>query len=297
MADCQDGLQRLQRSVVYASSGFKKTLDLRMNEVAVTVNSDTGLVHIDDSDDKLCIYIPRDPRDRRRCYTLGLPQALARFFKLQDSTASVMLQLVFVTAEDFLDDSLDAHGIVSLPANIPELSDTEVQDLSTSGTRVSDNSTEGRSASESQDTESFADDINTPLPGSETVEEVLGTRATHRRLLSLPPLFRDFLSPRVSLSRAPEPLVPESPYIQLLGEVIRLARQVTLREFLQRPQATVLGQGNISHELAFGVRSEGQIAHDIKIGAAGELFVRLKFTDYTCHLLQITNCYKLIAGI
>ncbi|KAL4748237.1 hypothetical protein BDW72DRAFT_214996 [Aspergillus terricola var. indicus] len=43
----------------------------------------------------------------------------------------------------------------------------------------------------------------------------------------------------------------------------------------------------IGHELGFGVRSDGQIEHDIKIGAAGELFVfelllRLSLPGFTC---------------
>lgn len=36
---------------------------------------------------------------------------------------------------------------------------------------------------------------------------------------------------------------------------------------------TVRSSIDTSHDGAFGIRSENQLAHDIKIGAAGELFV------------------------
>ncbi|KAL2827786.1 hypothetical protein BDW59DRAFT_160094 [Aspergillus cavernicola] len=249
-----NGLQRLQRALVYMSGGFKKTLELCLNEVAATVQSDTGLVHVDNSRDELRVYIPRNPRDRQRCYSLHLPQALVRYFELRDAAASLMLQLVFVTAEDFIGDLLDGNGIVGLPSGIPELS--EIDDVSPFG-----------------DTDTIDDILNTPGSSSESREESLEITSSHRTAVSPSP--RPFMvhRPQPISPDAAEPFVPETHYIQLLDDVIKLARQVPLVEALYRPEATVLGLGTVAHELAFGVRSQGQMEHDIKIGAAGELFV------------------------
>ncbi len=62
-------------------------------------------------------------------------------------------------------------------------------------------------------------------------------------------------------------------YLELLDNVIRIAS----RAVLPRSDALVPGIGvfhpGYVHNEAFGVRTQGQMNHDFKIGAAGELFV------------------------
>ncbi|KAL4919682.1 hypothetical protein BDW62DRAFT_209621 [Aspergillus aurantiobrunneus] len=263
--DAARGLQRLCGAVVSMSGGFKKTLELRLNEVVATVHSDTGLVHVDNSQDELRVYIPRNPKDRQRCYCLHLPQALARYFELRDPAASMMLQLVFSTGEEFIEDLLDGNGIIRLPSGI--LDPGEVDDIS---------------QFEHIDT---LDDIPSALPlRPESREDSLAVEITssHRRAVS--PRSRPVtvshpdawpISPHGA-----EPPLSESPYVQLLDQVLRVARQITLREALQRPQAAVSNQATVAHELAFGIRSNNQTEHDQKIGAAGELFHVSVHPDY-----------------
>ncbi|KAK0103682.1 hypothetical protein ONS95_005692 [Cadophora gregata] len=63
-------------------------------------------------------------------------------------------------------------------------------------------------------------------------------------------------------------------YVRLLEHVIQMSTQLAFPHHDSVPQVGngVIYQG-FNHEDAFGVRSLGQVSHDIKIGAAGELLV------------------------
>lgn len=270
--DTQKELQHLQEAVVSLSGGFQRTLELRLNDVSAIVQSDTGLVHIESGQDELRIYVPRDSKDRQRCYLLHLPHALVRHFALRDAAASMMLQLVFTTGEDFIDDLLDVNGIIGLPSDIREL--VVVQ-----------------GNSPPIDTDTLVDGIlNTPRSRSQIREESVEVEVTrsHRRAASPSP--QPVQVERLdSLPTSPHAVTP---YVQLLDQVIRVARQMTLPEALQRQPPTLSSQAIVAHEQTFGVRSDNQIEHDIKIGAAGELFVRFILPAFPFPPSTHPACYK-----
>ncbi|KAL4952077.1 hypothetical protein BDW69DRAFT_26786 [Aspergillus filifer] len=248
-------LEQLEKATVYLSRGFSTTLELQLNEVAATVQSDLGLVHISGSNG-LRIYIPSNPTDSRRCYSLYLPQALVGYFGLRDAEASLMLQLVFATPKDFIDDLLDTNGISGGYPEAPEPQDEETQDLSI-----------GQGTSEHEDNDTPDDGTITPRSSDGSEERAV----SHHRPISSAhrPITTDY--PQETHPSPAASFVLDDYYIQVLDHTIELARQLPFREALRRPETT--GQETISHQLAFGVRSDGQIEHDMKIGAAGELFV------------------------
>ncbi|KAF7182145.1 hypothetical protein CNMCM7691_001533 [Aspergillus felis] len=205
---------------------------------------------------KKATHIYRDQSDRRRCYNRELPQALGRYFGLKRD--SIIFALVFLTPEDFIDECLDGYGIVRISPDIalqpePEPTDTTIPDSHIEGGDVFSASDEAQKSGEVE------------LPRAIVTQ--YRTSAPPPRPFTVP--YPDWPSP----DGVPRPLSDHHPYIQLLDKVIRLARPLTLSEVLQRPVNTVGGSANTSHESVFGVRSENQLAHDIKIGAAGELFV------------------------
>jgi hypothetical protein len=238
-------------------------------------------VHIEEVNDVLHIYIPRDHSDRRRCYNKELPQSLGRYFGLKmDSTVSLTFASVFFTPGDLIDECLDSHGIVRISPDIALQPESEPTD-----TTISDGSIEGGDVfSGSDDAQESGEGMYTPQDTSGSTPEGAGelprTIITHNRASA--PLPRPFTVPYPdwpSPDGVPRPFAEHHPYIQLLDKVIRLARPLTLSEVLQRPMITVGSTANTSHESTFGVRSENQLAHDIKIGAAGELFVRQPSTS------------------
>ena len=120
------------------------------------------------------------------------------------------------------------------------------------------------------------------------------------------PISNDF--PEGSLRASPRQAVPhprmpsqaypeeyrfftDNAYLELLNNVIRIARQVTLphRDALSELANGEFHQG-FDHDAAFGIRSQGQMNHDIKIGAAGELFVSSIYL-YSSTTLNVI-CYR-----
>jgi hypothetical protein len=245
--------------------------------VTARVQSDTGSVHIADVNDVLHIYIPRDQSDRRRCYSHDLPQTLGRYFGLKrDSAVPLILTLAFVTPEDFIDECLDRHGIVRIPPDIALQPESEATDTTISPGGIEEDDVFSASDEAWESGEGMYTPRDTSRSSSEAALDLPGTIVAHNRTSAPPPrLFTvpppDWPSP----DGVPRPFSEYHPYIQLVDKIIRLARPLTLSEVLQRPMSTVGSSTNPSHESAFGVRSENQLAHDIKIGAAGELFVRL----------------------
>lgn len=274
-------LQRLQESVVYESSGFSKTLLLQMNDVTATVRSDTGLVHIVEVGGVLCVYVPRTRSDRRRCYYLDLPKTLQRHFRLRGSAARLALQVVFLSPGALIDQLLDENGIIRISPEVTEHPDSE-SDTSISGLSDEGNLTAGEIFSDFENSDA---PINNQRSRFGTTNPILRTTPTRGGFSSSSPrLFSPSHSARVSPQRGPRLSPQESPYSQLLGDIIRLARLSTLAEVLQIPTNIGTGNGNIAHEEAFGVRSQKRLEHDIRIGAAGELYVCLN-----CHVLFLSR--------
>lgn len=241
------------------------------------VQSETGSVHITEVDNVLHIYIPRDQNDRRRCYSHDLPQTLGRYFGLKgDSAVPLILTLVFLTPEDFIDECLDRHGIVRNPPVIALQPESEATDTTISLGGIEEDDVFSASDEAWESGEGMYTPRDTSGSSSEAALELPRTIVAHNR--TSVPTSRPFTVPSpdwTSPAGVPRPFSEYHPYIQLLDKIIRLARPLTLSEVLQRPMNTVGSNENTSLESAFGVRSENPLAHDIKIGAAGELFVRL----------------------
>lgn len=262
--------------LVYESVGFKKSLVLQLNEVTASVQSDSGSVHIEEINDVLRIYVPRDDSDRQRCYNIDLPQALGHYFGLRDSTASAILSLVFVIPENLIDESLDRHGVVRVSPDISQRPESEFPDTTTLEARVEEDHVIPGSGESQESDQGIHTPRDTPRSSPETTVELPRTIVTHYRTSTPPP--RPFTVPypdRAFPDTVPRTVSEHHLYIQLLDKVIRLARPLALSEALQRPIHTGGSNPSASHESVFGVRSENQLAHDIKIGAAGELFVSL----------------------
>lgn len=99
------------------------------------------------------------------------------------------------------------------------------------------------------------------------------SQITHRQAASIPgvSVSPDFSEP--SADTAPVPTLHDSQYVRLLGHVIMLARQAAFPQTSDILSTATRVNGSFTQGLASSIRSESQLAHDIKIGAAGELYV------------------------
>lgn len=253
----------------------------------------------------LRIHVPRDPNDRKQCYLSHLPNTLARFLGLKDREARLTFQLVFLSHGSSIESLLDCNGIAAAP----------VEDLPSVGSDASDDSEplalSGDTVSEDGEVEDTPVRVHTPPSSSETaleVSSILGSENFELGHRSRQPSYqvetagvfvtsrqasarsiRPFTAPARPLAfpdDGAEPVPPVTQFVRLLCDVIRLGRQATLPQASQVPTNASNGDRNTTTGWPFGVRSENQLAHDIKIGAAGELYVCLTSESSLAQLLN-----------
>jgi hypothetical protein len=278
--------QKFQNATLYESDGFRKTLSLSQGTLTATAESSSGLLHIEENNGTLRIFVPRDPQQRKLCYPGQLPKALVRYLGITDPAATGSFRIVILVPADVLDDVLDEDGIVQVP-NIDSLG----SELSTP---------------EDLEPDELAPEVSTLTPTSSEDQPSTGLRlqsaATHsievrpeatefryERRPSSTSVEDDHLVHQPTLRSQSENTVPltyDAQYVQLLEKVIEAARRAAF------PTAEALDLQDLADALPsadtqgplLGLRAQNQIERDIKIGAAGELYVSLcqpRFTFYS----------------
>lgn len=165
---------------------------------------------------------------------------------------------------------LDGCGIVSIPEDSPQqpYQQPDEEDDSYDETVTAESDTETRVYTPSSSASDGRSPEETP-----TVPPDGGVS----------PRARPFSYIRYSRTSEPRPVAifqEQHPYVRLLENVTSTARQHTLPGFLQDHPNHTTSIADAAHESAFGSRSQKQLEHDIKIGAAGELFVGPSLSIY-----------------
>jgi hypothetical protein len=201
---------------------------------------------------------------------MHLPEALAKAIEIPTSCRE-HISLVLTSSISVIDDLLETVGVGHVPGieAIPR--------------RVVDDSDE-----EEEEEEEVV--VITPEGTSRVIaDEFFGVSQVSRASIAIseggstPP--SNVSSPQLFLEPEPDNIPNISiqgifgnvdAYTQLLGHVIRIARQTSLPQS-DFPAAPGNGQHlpGYDHQAAFGVRALNQMRHDSKIGAAGELFVSI----------------------
>ena len=242
-------------------------------------------MHIEESDGRLRLYVPRDGTERELCFLKGLPEGLATYLGINEIKAvKVLGDILKATSAAVISKLLDDHGIDRLPwpdpvehsgsSNEPQASEDLIPERP-SHPRASTPVQRPRSPRPaSTPRTSISSHIDSPynsdayLPASPSL-----LASTHTPRSSLSPA----LTP-VQVDYARRPSISNDDYISLLSFVIAAAakggknRSITRRTHLVTAPTDIPEPIEYSDAL-FGKRSENQMAHDIKIGAAGELYV------------------------
>lgn len=105
--------QVFSEATVYTATGFVRHFSL--DDGLSADNSYPGRTHVRLLDDRLRIYVPRDPRQRAICYAAELPRALVRILGIRDKAACDAFATVLREPVDILDDILTEKGVIQLP--------------------------------------------------------------------------------------------------------------------------------------------------------------------------------------
>jgi hypothetical protein len=236
----------------------KYTIQYPNGDIVGPVMQNTGHVHLQERDGGWQIFVPENRDAREVCYMREFPHALAKLFQIAPS-AQENISHVLNSSIVVIDELLEQGGIGKVPGIEPPPRRVieEVDEHGVVGE-------EAAHSEESGESPRVLELLDTPIS---SVFPEGGLRASPRQVVPPP--------------RSPSPAYPEehglftdNAYLELLNNVIRVARRVTLphRDALAGPANGQFHQ-DFDHDAAFGIRSQGQMSHDVKIGAAGELFV------------------------
>ena len=272
----------LVQTDIYESDGFSKTLILGQNGRLIKVESDKGNLHIEEDSTQLRIYVPNDKKDQDRCYLSQLPIRLMEFIDIKTMEARALIVSILTAKQHALEYLLEFYGIVQVPGVEP-LSDTLPPEVITNSVQL-DNSKSPRTVRGESRRSSIELDANPnrERPTSNAPRSPLSP-FTFSGIRDTPP--RIFVG---SASSRPQEtpqrvFVGHDEYRTLLDRLVNAANQAAfpaqgLFDFTEMSNALpTSSEYTLEHETLsnsiFGVRSKDQLSHDMKIGAAGELYV------------------------
>ena len=296
---------RLLHTEVYKSEDIVKTTSLSLKGNVLATQDSPGTFHLQEDEKLLRLYVPHNQRLQELCYITQIPRRLALLFSAADpAAAEKILGDVLKASPVILDDVLVAKGIIQISGVNPLPEEVESRSRS-----VSEASFQGGLASEPQDnpsvtsddestviesqdsvyeTSSFTSRDNTPFSEVSRLSTFMGgniaasqASAISRHFTSLentpfkgvsrlPP----FVGSHVAASQA-SAISRNQEYCKLLGQIIQAAGRIKFPDSQTTRRATADGcdASKISLQSCFGNRAENPLEHDIRVGAAGELFV------------------------
>jgi len=106
---------RLLKSSIYISNGIYKSLNILQYGETITVENSPANFHLEDNQDGLGLYIPRDEVAREQCYHQQLPRRLMDHFHISDPAAEAFLSgIISCKFLGAVDRMLKAAGIIKI---------------------------------------------------------------------------------------------------------------------------------------------------------------------------------------
>jgi hypothetical protein len=251
--------EQLSYAVIYTTDEITTNLVLALPNRSITVQSDRPAIHHNISDGKIKIYVPADQQARRGCYRSQLPKLLASILGVTSHATFDIASIISCALVDLdtvlVEQDISSVGWIEQPVVVtPDVS-------------VDERPTTPASAVANSDTATL---LNI---GSGLVTP--GTSPTrYRRSVS-----------RIDAQYFVE-TQPPAQYPDLIEQVVESARRASHK--YRNGQADIEdatsphGQCHqLDHTATFGCRNENTFAHDRRIGAAGEAYVRLKLLFHT----------------
>ena len=255
---------------LYLTDDISSVLVLQQERTLLKVPSERVYVHLTVEDGGIKLYLPRDNRQRRRCEISQMPKIFCQILGIEDPAATHSVSQILDCKRSQLQDLMEIIDIstvswIAIPADMKS------------------SEAEGSSLLES---------VSPSVPATFSPSEMLATGTTlyprhtgdvDNYVPEEPAVLQRSPTP----SAIPVPLQHSSEvidnYRQLLHLVIQKARHGQSNLNAGTFDMTALGDslphedGSINHsfdnDTIFGRRELNPLAHDRKIGAAGELFV------------------------
>ena len=261
----------------------------------VTIEGEKARLHMEETNNHLKLYVSQEKRQRELCFRKVLPDKLAAYLGIQELEAVKVLGDILNSSASIINELLEEHGVVPLPwtetiqQSTPSFENLE-NDEEDVGEARSGLTSEQLSGSREgtpergRDTSQRTSNARPRLGSSTNSSYGRETSFSYGRSTFTPATSsftgslntpRSSLTPtRVSVQLQAEPIhtLPNAEYVALLNYIITAAAATALQTLGLPPLAEQSEPPRLT-ETTFGKRSENLIAHDIKVGAAGELYV------------------------
>jgi hypothetical protein len=279
----------LLQAEVHETDAIVKHVIHTWDNETVKVEDHQRKLHVSEDSGVLKIYVPKDRKDQELCFLQLLPTKLFNeviMFDKSDNSARApnwdavrIIAAIFMSSDEVICDLLDDAGVIPLPYSdefnieaYDQASSTTKPRFRPSGHLQINRGTESRALRRAHGVQSSKGKFY--LAGSKFVP----------RPTFLPP------SSSSSPTRKFTPFLVDSgraEYWQLLDNIIAMAKDKS-GEFLTRgvynfdelhsalPGSEPEQTSYNSYNSPFGIRSPKQREHDLKLGAAGELYVSSK---------------------
>lgn len=246
----------LQNMTVYTSDDISKTVSINQHGRPVMIDEEMAYFHLQAQDDNLYLYVPQKRNHQQVCLTRQLPITLLKHLGVRGLSSWGELGSIITAPNLFVVDELLHHGGIIKVEGIARLDEDS-----------EDNSEEGLSLAESE--HSPATILRTPSRQSFRGESF---RDPSLNVLSRVDGEERLLTPPTPISvGSPNPPEQVNLYRQLLDYVIRQARG--LSSLPEVRHAIVAPVSQVVLDTSLAVSSAAVNGKELKIGAAGELFV------------------------
>ena len=286
--------RKLAEADIYESDGISKTVTISINGEQSSVPGAKGKIHIEEIDDKLRIYVPRDQRERELCYLVQFPPKLATHLNIGEQIGIKVLGDLLKASIVVVEDVLTDHGIVQVPGllesvrYIPpreESDGSNVDEITQRASglaliQLSETQAIGRDPGRDAPNQREAAGSIDRRPSEASDEEIIPNTSRSRSSLSV-------TRPRQASYQSSDSLQPahrngtpirevrnvNSEYQKLLDNIINAASagHIPAKDHHLNTEDSL--RPIVLPEFLFGVRSENRFQHDSRMGAAGELYI------------------------
>ena len=284
--------KRLSSATIRLSDNIATKIALKINDELLAEKwlRSGGDFHLQQDEGSMNIYLPKDPKACALCKCQKFPNQLAANMGVKDPKGQRVIGHVLREDPILLDDLLAQEGVISLD-NVTRIEPARLDRQSSTAPTVPSRPQTPVSSGHSR--------VGTPSSGAQSSSGA-SSRQFGSSFSPAPSAFSTLLTPFSTPSYQPSqrsrsvpfgnsywtpPEVPHSqpsqePYRRLIDKVIQAAEQtrcVDQHEYWTVDNASQLfGNDDMIGDDVFGIRSQNQVAHDIKVGAVGELFVSPK---------------------
>jgi len=124
--------KKLLRASVYLSDGISKSISVVQYGETVTVERSRAKFHLDEENDGLRLYVPRDDNGQEECYLQQLPKRLMKYMGISDLSAEALLiSVIGCRTLVVVDSILATAGVLEIDGlhnNLGEEEEEEEQD-------------------------------------------------------------------------------------------------------------------------------------------------------------------------